>query len=263
MAINIHNLTTNYIINRLFRERAYYFDIEFFSHLFRIKSTESSQWFKRLEKKGFIIEIEKGKYLVLGFQKEKVLSESFFIGTKILTPSYVSFWNALNYYGFTEQVPKTIFIASTKRKGDIVFENIHYKYIKISSRKFFGYCVEKSGDLSYLIAEPEKALIDSLDEPRYAGGMEEVIKCLYNSRTEIQIDKLIEYAIILGSKSLISRLGYILDKFGINMGKLKPYVPRFYVRLNPQKKMANIWDKDWRVNVNVPLEKLSQYEGVY
>lgn len=54
-----HNLTTNYIIERLFGEALYYFDIKIFSQLFKIPTAKASQWFKRLEQKKFIKEIEK------------------------------------------------------------------------------------------------------------------------------------------------------------------------------------------------------------
>lgn len=252
---NIHKLTANYIIERLFKERAYYFDVRFFSYIVGITSGESSQWFKRLEKKGFIKEVEKGKYLLLGFQPQMVLSDPFFAATKIITPSYVSFWSALNFYGFTEQVPRTVFIASTKRKKDVIFEGNYFKYVKISSHKFFGYQQEKSGELFYLLAEPEKALIDSLDQPRYAGGMEEIFKCLYNARNEIQIEKLIEYAIIFNNKAVNSRLGYFFDKFGVNMNKLSHFISNTYVKLDPQKKNSKVWDKKWHINVNMSLEK--------
>lgn len=260
---NAHNITTNYIINHLFKERAYYFDIKIFSYLFGISPIKASQWFKNLEKKGFIKEVEKGKYILLGFQPERVLSEPFFIGTKIIIPSYVSYWSALNFYGFTEQIPKTVFVASTKRKKSIVFEGVHFRFVKISPRKFFGYKEERSGELSYLIAEPEKALIDSLSQPRYAGGMEEVLKCLYNAKDEIQVDKLIEYAMIFGNMALNSRLGYALSRFGINADRLEPFKSKSFVKLDPQRENTKMWDKKWHINLNMPLEKILGFREVY
>lgn len=257
-----HNISTKYIIERLFKEGLYYFDIRLFSYIFNLTPIKSSQWFKRLEEKGFIKEVEKGKYLLLGFQPQRVLSEPFFIGVKIHIPSYISFWSALNFYGFTEQVPKTIFIATTKRKNDVVFEGVRFRYIRLSSRKFFGYIQEKSGELSYLIAEPEKALIDSMDQPRYAGGMEEISKCIYNARDDIKGKKLIEYARTFGNKALNSRLGFIIEKIGMKAGKLLQSISRPYVKLDPQKKNSNIWDKKWHVNVNIKLDEIFESSGV-
>jgi hypothetical protein len=42
-----------------------------------------------LEDKGFILSIEKGKYLLPGFGSERVLSNPFFIASHIVYPSYV------------------------------------------------------------------------------------------------------------------------------------------------------------------------------
>ena len=263
MVEKINKLTTNYIIRRLFEEKSYYFDLEFFSYLFHLTPEKSSQWFKRLKKGGFVKEVEKGKYILLGFEPEHILSEPFFIGTQILIPSYVSFWSALNFYGFTEQVPKTVFIASTKRKKEFTFENVHFKYIKFSPTKFFGYREEKSGELSYLVAEPEKALIDSLDQLRYAGRIEEVFKSLYNAKEEIDIKKLLGYARLFGNRSLNSRLGYLLGKIGLEARELKPFISQSYVKLDQTRKRTRVWDKDWHLNINITQKILFEFQGIY
>lgn len=260
---NTRKLTTSYIINQLFERGLYYFDIRIFSYLFEITSNRASLWFKRLKEKGFIKEIENGKYLLLGFEPWRVLSEPFFIGTKVVIPSYVSFWSALNFYGFTEQIPRTIFIVSTKKKNDFIFEKIHFKYIKLSPRKFFGYREEKSGEFSYLIAEKEKSLIDSLDQSHHAGGIEEVFKSLCNAKGEINIKKFVNYAKRIGNKSLISRLGYFLDEIGIETKKLEQFKSKSYVKLDPRRKIAKIWNKKWRVNVNIPKDRLFEFRKIY
>ena len=94
----------------------------------------------------------------------------FLIATTINYPSYLSFWTALNYYGFSDQTPNKIFLATTKYTKEIN----GFKYITVSKNRFFGYT--KIGDL--VIAEKEKAIIDSLLFPKYSGGIKEIKRSL-------------------------------------------------------------------------------------
>jgi predicted transcriptional regulator of viral defense system len=61
----------------------------------------------RLEKKGWIECIEKGKYMIipLGAEKGKYTLNEFIIGALLVNPYCVAYWSALNFYGLTEQIP--------------------------------------------------------------------------------------------------------------------------------------------------------------
>ncbi|GFO96450.1 transcriptional regulator, trmB [groundwater metagenome] len=173
----------------------------------------------RLEDRGFIKSVERGKYLLLGFEPERVLSNPFFIASRIVYPSYVSFWSALNFYGFTEQVPVVVFLAS-------------------------------------LIAEEEKAVVDSLYLPENAGGLVEVAKAVYNAKDKVDLDKLFSYAAAMKSKSLCSRLGYLLERFGSDTAMLLESSAYEYVKLDPTREKSRVWDKKWHVNVNLSEEEI-------
>ena len=60
----------------------------------------------RLEKKGWIERIEKGKYRIipLGAEKGKYTLNEFIIGSLLLNPYCVAYCSALNFYGLTEQI---------------------------------------------------------------------------------------------------------------------------------------------------------------
>ena len=256
---NPKKITTNYILLTLYRKEVVYFTTGLFCDLFGISKEKAHQSVFYLKQKDLVREIEKGKYLVLGFEPHRVLSNPFFIASRIVYPSYISYRSALNYYGFTEQVPFTVYVATTKRKKEIHFENYRYRYIAISPRKFFGYVRRMIGELSVVLAEKEKAIIDSLDQLKYAGGFEEAAKALFNSKTEIDNLKLVGYAIKMQSKTLCSRLGFLLDKYGMKTDGLEKNLSTSFIPLDPDKPKKNIWDRKWRLNVNVTDDKLSAW----
>ncbi|MDW7776599.1 MAG: hypothetical protein SCH39_09755 [Methanosarcinales archaeon] len=244
-------LSTNYIIKTLFDKELYYFTIRDLAAILNIPVKKAYTCISRLDDKGFIRSIEKGKYLLLGFEPERVLSNPFFIASRIVYPSYVSYWSALNFYGFTEQVPGVTFLASTRKKTKVEFNGFRFRYVLVNPRKFFGYRKERIGDLDFLIAQEEKAIIDSLDLPDNAGGVSEVAKAVYNAKNSIELDTLFRFAIDMKNRSLCSRLGYLLERFGIDADVLVDYASREYVRLDPSRPKSREWDKKWRVNVNL------------
>lgn len=253
---NAIKLSTNYIIKSLFEQEYYYFTVRELAGLLKIPIAKAYAIAARLEDRGFIKSVERGKYLLLGFEPERVLSNPFFIASRIVYPSYVSFWSALNFYGFTEQVPIVVFLASTRKKKEVEFNGFRFKYVLMNPSKFFGYRKERIGDLDFLIAEEEKALIDSLYLPVNAGGMLEVIKAVYNAKDKVDLEKLFSYASALKNRSLCSRLGYLLERFGSDAAMLLESSAREYVKLDPARKKSRVWDKKWHVNVNLSEEEL-------
>jgi len=74
---------------------------------------------------------------------------------------YVSFISALHLYGIIEQIPQVITVASTAHTRVIHTEIGVFSAHRITPAFFDGFVwYKKTG--SFLIAEPEKALVDSL-----------------------------------------------------------------------------------------------------
>ncbi len=250
-------LSTNSIIKLLFEKEYYYFTVRELAGLLKIPVERTYSIAARLKERGFIKSVERGKYLLLGFEPERVLSNPFFIASRIVYPSYVSFWSALNFYGFTEQVPIVVFLASTRKKTEVEFNGLRIKYVLMHPSKFFGYRKERIGDLDFLIAEEEKAIVDSLYLPENAGGLAEVAKAVYNAKEKVDLEKLFLYVTAMKNKSLCSRLGYLLEKFGFDASNLSECSSREYVKLDPTREKSGVWDKKWHVNVNLNEEEIS------
>jgi predicted transcriptional regulator of viral defense system len=246
-----HKSSTDYIMKKLFSHELYYFSSRDFANIFDLPFPKAYNIIQRLEGKGLVKMVEKGKYLLLGYEGEKILANPMFIATKIVYPSYVSYWSALNFYGFTEQVPTKLLLATTKKKKEISFDGQRFRYIKVKPHKFFGYKRELLGGLDFLIAEKEKAIVDSLDQPSYAGGMSEVAKSLTNGLSEMDVERLQEYALAMKNKSLCSRLGYLLERLGGEVEGLLSNISKGYILLDPERERSNSYDKRWRINENM------------
>ena len=160
---------------------------------------------ERLCAGGLATKVEKGKYLLLGLEPERALSNPFFIASHLVDPAYVSYWSALHYHGFTTQVPQRVFCATTRKKRRVTFAGQTFSYVTLQPHKFFGYRRERLGDLPVLIADEAKAIIDSLSQPRYAGGMLEVGQALQRALPSLDLDLLTDYAVRMADKKFCPR----------------------------------------------------------
>jgi len=133
-------------------------------------------------------------------------ADEFVIGPMLHFPSYLSLWSALQYYGLSDQMPKKIFLITTKYRKSIN----NFVYVTVASHRYFGY--KKIGNIT--IAEKEKVIVDSLFFPKYCGGLDEVYKSIKNGWKDIDKKKLVSYGRQMKSETVMRRVKYIIERCG-------------------------------------------------
>jgi len=201
-----------------------------------------------LKKKGIATSLQ-GKYVISPMFHEY---NPLVVASCVVWPSYISFWTALNFYKFTEQLPRTIFVATTRQKKKLEFDGNRVRFVQISGKRFFGY-QEING---IIIAEKEKAFLDSLLLSRYSGGITEISKCLRNAWDELDKEKLVQYSLKMGNKSLVKRLGYLIQSNNLRISEellytLKKSIGKGYSKLDPQPEKRGNRDDEWQLILNV------------
>ncbi|MDH7486332.1 MAG: hypothetical protein QHJ81_08640 [Anaerolineae bacterium] len=247
------------VARQLHQHDLFYFTPSLLADLTGLDRRQTYRLIARLKAEGLVAEVEKGKFLLLGLQPERVLSNPLFIASHLVTPAYVSYWSALHFHGFTEQVPLTTFVATTRKKPPVTFRDFRFHFVILQPRKFFGYRREMIDDLPLLIADEAKAIVDSLDQPRYAGGVGEIAKALPMALEVVDVPILVEYANQMGNKSLGSRLGYLLEILGHSAdGLIRSASP---VKLDPAGPRSGRIYPRWQVVVNLPQSQLAAQEA--
>ncbi|MGO9268950.1 MAG: type IV toxin-antitoxin system AbiEi family antitoxin domain-containing protein [Terriglobia bacterium] len=64
------------------------------------------------------------------------------------------------------------------------------------------------------ISDPERTIIDGLRQPDYCGGVTAVAQGLWMRHRDMQVAKLVDYALRFGIGAVIRRLGYLLECMG-------------------------------------------------
>jgi hypothetical protein len=108
-------------------------------------------------KKGYLMRLKKGVY---AFRRDKDKLRGEGIAFLLYQPSYLSLESALAWYGF---IPEIVYAyTSVSARITRTFENAfgHFIYRHVKSELFWGYVEVKTDQGPYLLAEPEKALLD-------------------------------------------------------------------------------------------------------
>jgi len=221
----------------------------------------------KLAKKGWLLRIERGKYQIIPLESgttPEYIEHSFILASTLINPYYIGFWSALNYYGFTEQTPSTVFIATLKRKREISVGKIRFKFVYFLKRKFFGYDKEWVGNRKVNISDREKTIVDCLDHPELCGGIAEVAKGLWNSKNEVSWGKLLNYALKVGNSAVLKRLGYLIELMGIKtehglIEELRKNMAKGFVKLDPMVKGKRRYNSRWMLIPNISEDEMLEW----
>lgn len=260
---------SSHLITELNRKQKTVFSLSEASQILGIENKQIRKLLSDLVKKGWLRRIEKGKYLLipLTVDSNKPYTENqFIIASKLVDPYYIGLWSMLNYYGYTEQMMNTVFIASPKRKKDFLLSGVNYKFVKINLRKMFGITEIKINEMPIKVSNKEKTLIDCLDHPEYCGGISEVVKGIWNARDEIDFPRLLDYTKKIGNTTVAKRLGYLLEILELDkrtdIKNLKKAIGKGFSLLDPLRPKKGQYNSRWNLLVNMSNKELLSFRKV-
>jgi len=209
-------------------------------------SKKAANILDKLTRKGRLIQIERGKYIVV----------------PIKAPNQLWAPNEFITGGFTEQIPQTVFVLNTKKSCVKTIGNVRYKAVKIDKKKYYGIKKIKIDREFVCISDKERTLVDFIYNP--IGTFENVRKVLDYNLKRVNIDKFIRYLISFPVISVRKRAGYILERLNCQNFQLRRLQKTIgnkttYIVLNPANpsRRGNI-NKDWRIIVNDPIKSFSK-----
>ncbi|MFV0345819.1 MAG: hypothetical protein ACK5IQ_06170 [Bacteroidales bacterium] len=171
----------------------------------------------RWQKKGYILPLKQGFYTFSEYRTKA--DYLFFFANQIYKPSYISLHSALSFYGI---IPESIVqITSVSSLKTSTFTNSlgDFSYKSVKSKLIFGYSTKAISNKHHIkIAEPEKALLDLLylysfyDDEQ---GIQELRLDEEFLQSELNMEKLKEYAYRFNSKSLDKRLKLLIKIYDL------------------------------------------------
>lgn len=211
----------------------------------------------RLAQNGWLARLQPGTYLIVplaaGTDGEYTAHE-FYVASHLVEPMYVSFWSALSFHGFTEQVPRSVFLATTKRRSDRTIHGVEYHLVTLAERKFFGDERYAVGGHSVPIASPEKTLVDCADLPGHCGGVRELAKGIRTGTDGYDPERLIEYARRIENGAALKRLVYLMDRYDVDVPNRERVVDEFTTGtspLDPTRSARGNYSSEFELYLNI------------
>lgn len=179
-----------------------------------------SQFLDRLERKGWIRRIKRGRFAVIPLSSGETRAtqlHEFLIAMELVSPAAIAYWSALNHHGMTEQIPRTVFVVTNHHVQKSTKETlgVTFQIISVQPIKFFGIEKDWIDEQPFSVTDKEKTIIDGLDLPKYIGGVGEIAKALAQSWDELNEAKLREYAVKIGNTAVGKRLGFLMEAMGL------------------------------------------------
>lgn len=124
--------------------------------LFRLSKAAADKLLHRYAKNGFITRLKRGLYTF-----PDALPPDVFIANKLYEPSYISLEFALSYHGVIPETVYTITSVTTKATRRFEFGGKVFIFRRVKKQVFTGYEPAKQNGINFLIADAEKAFVDT------------------------------------------------------------------------------------------------------
>lgn len=246
-----------YLISRAEYERQKLITSAFANQLFS-SPKRTADVLDTLARKGRLLQLQRGKYLVVPIKapNQQWAPNEFVVAALWMgdTPYYIGYFTMYNYWGFTEQVPQTVFVLNLKKNIKKTIGNLKYEASRIDGKRYFGVQKIKIEEVEVCISDKERTLVDFIYNP--LGSYANLGKILKENAAGIDVERFIGYLIRFPVVSVRKRAGLFLEEIGCKAGqleKLKKSIGRqdTYVVLDPvNKSRKGKINKEWKVIVN-------------
>jgi hypothetical protein len=113
------------------------------------------------------------------------------------------------------------------------------------------------------VSDKERSIFDGLRQPEYAPGIPEVAKALWMTRSEIKLNRLLDYAHRFDNGALTRRLGFLLELYKVapsrQLERLRTKLTSTYDRLDPTLPKSGAFQARWRLQLNIDKAELEQF----
>ncbi len=248
------------VIARLSYEKVSLITKEQFDRWFKFNQALRKQVIFRLKKKGILTAIKRGVYFYSPLESGPAGSNiNEFLIPSIFFPKgnyYVGYATMYNYYGFTDQLFQVMYILNTSLQKAKAIGSMRFKMVKISPKRMYGLEKIRVKDAGVVVSDRERTLVDLIYFPEPVGGMKRAFEILKEQIKSRKTDtaKLIKYALKFPDTSTVKRIGFILEKAGLNGRKLMPLLKAAkktsLINLYPSKSRKGKINRKWMVIEN-------------
>lgn len=223
---------------------------------------------EELVKRGLLTRLKQGLYACNppGMRTEAFMPDWHKVAAAWLQPRpyYIGYYSALQIHNLITQPSLKEYVVSPKRMQPraVIMQGVPFEVMYLKPERFFGHQKTWINDHDKVwCSDIEKTLLDCLDKPQHAGGLEGIVKALDMAARNLNPAKLLEYAERFQVQAVMKRLGYILEVMGLFpevQHQLHTQITEAYTPLDPSIRLKGRFHRRWRVEDNVEIGETLQ-----
>ena len=254
------------LVVTLYEQNKPIFRLKEVQRILRLGELSSRNFVRKLVNRGVVTRLKPGLFILVPFEMGKeteYIGNSFVVAREIMGGKdyFLSHATAMEIHGGLTQPQLVVYITTLKPHRSITSMGIEFRFIHNQKKYFFGlndHWVTKQEKIR--VSDLERTIIDGLKQPEYCGGLTEVAKGLWMRHQDVNINRLISYAIKIDVGAVIRRLGFLLELYKIGTSEdweiLSSNLTETYVRLDPLLPSEGKFLRKWRLQLNVSPEEL-------
>lgn len=169
----------------------------------------------------------------------------------------------MELHRMTQQPLRTVFVAMTRQRPEIMAANVAFRFVKLKKDRFFGFEeMEVEQGHRVKVADLERTFVDCVDRPDLCGGLEEITRGFARRHADLNEDRLFRCLVKLDQPFAAKRLGFLLELVGHGdfelMRDMEVFAARVkkYIPLDTRGPKDGTRDRRWKLIINADVEKL-------
>ncbi len=213
------------------------------------------------KKTGHVVHIRQGLYAVVprGADPVSYPVDPVLVAAKLTKDAVLSHHTALDIHGHAYSVREYLTYSAHRAVAQFPFRSYVIKGVTFSQKlcrlgkeKYGVVTVDRSG-LDIQVTSLERTLVDVLDRPDLSGGWEEIWRSL-ESVEFFDLEKVVEYSLLLGNSTTIAKVGFFLEQHqeplmveGSYLNTLRDRRPRQPHYIDNTKRQPGRLVRDWNL----------------
>ena len=226
---------------------------------------------RKLVNRGVATRLRPGLFSLVPFElgrEREYLGNPYVVARELMQgkPYYLSHASAMDLHGMVTQPQLVVSVTSPQPMRGRTILGTEFRFVRCRPAHFFG-TVERWVDKQerVVVSDLEHTVLDGLKQPAYCGGFTEVARGFWMRRGEVDVRRLVDYALRLDIGAVIRRLGYLLEVAGVEapaqIGRLRGRLTAGYLPLDPLLPPEGKCLARWRLRLNVSPEEMQAIAG--
>ena len=224
----------------------------------------------RRQKAGDIVRIRRGLYAVVpvGTTAKTAPVDPYLVTACMAADAVLGYHTALEFHGKAHSVFGVFRYLTNGAARAVTFRSYRFepvlfpKALRDGKREMFDVRRMDRSGLPIHVTSLERTLVDVLDRPDLGGGWEEIWRSL-ESVEFFDLDKVVEYALLLGNSTTVAKVGFFLEQHrevlmveDAHLQPLKQHKPKQPHYLERSGNRSGRLVADW--NLIVPTELIER-----